>query len=55
MGETMGSEPLWCRFLAEEIENMGEVVLWYGVSGILERFEEWMKVNNYLDLEDERL
>ncbi len=42
------NEILWMKFLEEDIEDLSEVILHYGIAGILQRFEDWLIMNEYL-------
>ena len=42
-------ESLYDKWLEEEVEDINKAVLLYGIVGILERFEEWLECNDYLD------
>jgi hypothetical protein len=41
-------EDLFNKWLEEEVEDIHTALLMYGIVGILENFENWLKCNNYI-------
>jgi len=41
-------EPLWNKFLEEDVDDLQVCLIYYGVTGILERFEQWLKNNGHI-------
>jgi hypothetical protein len=43
---------LWQKWLNEDVDDLKEALLYYGITGILARFEDWLKFNKHLIKED---
>ena len=42
------NEPLWNKFLEEDVDDLQLCLTYYGVTGILDRFEQWLIQNGHI-------
>lgn len=42
------NEPLWNKFLEEDVQDLNTCFIYYGITGILERFESWLKNKGHI-------
>ena len=50
----MGEQALWDLFLEQEVEDLNEIVLRYGIHGLLTEFENWLYRCDIIDREQEK-
>ena len=50
----MGEQNLWDIFLEKEVENLNEIILRYGVNGLMNEFEVWLYKADLIDRKMEK-
>ncbi len=46
MGQT-----LWQKFLEEHVGDLQVIIITIGIHGLLDAFENWLEINNYIKKE----